>query len=98
MPPFLRLVQREPPTPLPLTLCDERGNEIKRATAVTGRCALKAALLLLAKGRAAAALIQRFDLDNSGVVIIAGPEGHRRGRIVDEDAANVGLAGQEILD
>jgi hypothetical protein len=32
-----------------LTLCDEHGKEIERATAATGRCALKAALLMLAK-------------------------------------------------
>jgi hypothetical protein len=49
VPPFLRLLQRDRPPPLVLTLRDERGNEIERATAATGSCALKAALWLLAK-------------------------------------------------
>jgi hypothetical protein len=49
MPAFLRLVQREHATPLLLTLRDERGNEIERVTAATGPCALKAALLMLAR-------------------------------------------------
>src|SRR5882672_8735238 len=44
------------------------------------------------------ALIERFDLENGGVVVVAGPEGHRRSGVVDENAANIGLARQQILD
>src|SRR5579871_5997488 len=42
--------------------------------------------------------IQRLDLDDRTLVVVADPERHRRGGIVDEDAADVGLARQQILD
>src|SRR3979411_2187553 len=42
-------------------------------------------------------LIQRLQLDDGGVVVVAGPEGHRRRRIVDEDAPDIGLLRQQIL-
>src|SRR5215470_11607340 len=43
-------------------------------------------------------LIERFNLENGGVVVVAGPEGHRRGGVIDENPANVGLARQQVLD
>ena len=48
MPPFLRLVQGDRP-PLLLTLCDEHGDEIARATASGEEAAVKSAMLLLAR-------------------------------------------------
>src|SRR5215475_5698331 len=40
--------------------------------------------------RSEPALLERLDPDNGGMVVVAGPEGHRRGRIVNEDTTNVG--------
>jgi len=44
------------------------------------------------------ALIERFDLENGGVVIVAGPEGYRHRGVVNEDAANIGLTRQQIFN
>src|SRR5690242_5547147 len=41
--------------------------------------------------------VERFDLDEVGAVIAADPERHRRRRIVDEHAADVGGLWQQIL-
>src|ERR1700730_13748757 len=41
---------------------------------------------------------QRLDLDYRGAVIAAGPEGDRRGGIVDEHAPDIGAARQQIVD
>ena len=49
MPPFLRLIQRDRPAPLLLTLCDEPGDEIASATASRDEAAVKSAMLLLAR-------------------------------------------------
>src|SRR5436853_73263 len=42
-------------------------------------------------------LIERLELDDRGAVIIADPERHRRGGVIDEDAADVGRARQQVL-
>src|SRR5215831_17934370 len=42
-------------------------------------------------------LVQRFHLHDRALVVVADPERHRRGGIVHVDAADVGLARQEIL-
>jgi len=49
VPPFLRLVQDNRPPPLLLTLCNEHGDEIARATAPSEETAVKSAMLLLAR-------------------------------------------------
>jgi len=49
VPPFLRLVQGDRPPPLLLTLCNEHGDEIARATASGEEAAVKSAILLLAQ-------------------------------------------------
>src|ERR1700722_10552578 len=43
-------------------------------------------------------LIERLDAQNFRAMIVAGPECHRIGRIVDKDAANVGGTRQKIFD
>src|SRR5262249_45880908 len=48
-------------------------------------------------GDGSSGLVQRLDLDQGSAVIAAGPHGHRGRRIVDPDAAHVGLARQRIL-
>jgi hypothetical protein len=47
--------------------------------------------------RAARGLIERLELDDRGAVVVADPERRRRGRIVDEDPAHIGLLRQQIL-
>src|SRR5262249_40407426 len=42
--------------------------------------------------------IQRLELDDRGAVVGADPERHRIGRIVDEYAADIGRARQQIFD
>src|SRR5690242_16484052 len=44
------------------------------------------------------ASIQRFELDDRAAVIVADPERHRAGRVVDEHATDVGLARQQVVD
>src|SRR5580704_5953503 len=43
-------------------------------------------------------LVERLDAQNFCAVVVAGPKRHRIGRIVDEDAANIGRARQKIFD
>ena len=43
-------------------------------------------------------LIHRLNLDQRGAVIVADPEGRRRRAVVDEDAPDIGLVRQRILD
>ena len=43
-------------------------------------------------------LIQRLELDDRRAVVAADPERHRRRRIVDEHAADIGFARQQIFD
>src|SRR5580700_8272220 len=62
--------------------------ESARPIALTGAGALTAEPVL----------VQRFDLDEGGLVVAAGPERHGRGRIIDEHAAHIGLGRQLILD
>ena len=52
MPAFLRLVERDRPAPLLLTLCNEYGDEVASATAPAGDAAVKSAILLLARSEA----------------------------------------------
>src|SRR6266508_7007665 len=42
--------------------------------------------------------VQRLELDDRGAVVGADPERYRRGRIVDEHAADVGRARQQVFD
>jgi len=49
VPPFLRLIQGDRPPPLLLTLFNEHGDEIARATASGEEAAVKSAILLLAQ-------------------------------------------------
>ena len=49
MPAFLRLVERDWPAPLRLTLQNEAGDEIASAMAPAGEAAVKSAVLLLAR-------------------------------------------------
>src|SRR6266581_6414867 len=42
--------------------------------------------------------VQRLELDDRGAVVAADPEGHRRGRVVDEHAPDVGVARQQVVD
>src|SRR6266536_388027 len=65
---------------------------------------VKSAMVLLRSGSSAWAgeqslhlLVQRLHLHDRGVVIIPHPERGRRGRIVHEHAADVGLARERIL-
>src|SRR5579862_326912 len=44
------------------------------------------------------ALIQGLELDDRGVVVVAGPQRYRRGAVVDEDAADVGRMRKKIFD
>src|SRR6267142_5747014 len=44
------------------------------------------------------ALVERLDLHQAGVVIAADPEGHRRGRIVDEHRAHIGVLRHQVFD
>jgi hypothetical protein len=48
---FLRLVECDNQVPLLLTLCDEHGNEIDRATTPSGEAA-RCAIMLLARSKA----------------------------------------------
>jgi hypothetical protein len=50
MPTLLRLVQRDEVLLL-LTLCDEHGNEIDRATTPSGDAAIRSAIMLLSRAR-----------------------------------------------
>src|SRR5215469_15447943 len=43
-------------------------------------------------------LVQRFQFHDRRAVIVADPERNWRGRVVDEYSADVGEAGQQILD
>ena len=46
---FLRLVERDRPTPLRLTLQNETGDEIASAIAPAGEAAIRSAIMLLAR-------------------------------------------------
>src|SRR5262249_52105128 len=43
-------------------------------------------------------LVERLELDDRRAVVAADPERHRRGRVVDEHAPDVGLARQQVID
>src|SRR5258705_93593 len=42
-------------------------------------------------------LFERLELDEGSAVVAAGPEGDRRGRVVDEHSANVGGPRQQVF-
>ena len=44
------------------------------------------------------ASIQRFEPHDRSLVIVADPEGDRGCRVIDEDAPDIGLAGQQVFD
>jgi hypothetical protein len=57
---------------------------------------ISAAIFLMVLIRATS--VQRLQPQNFGAVIIAGPERHRPGRIIDKDAPDVGRPRQQIFD